>query len=133
MLAMSSAAPTPLPGHVAHQQRDVAVVEHEVVEEVAADFARRHRDALHFGEAEVQRRMRQHFVLNLPAELELAADAFLLHRRALVALDVGGHAVEGAARAGRPRRLRLRTRNARVVVALRDAGDRLTRACSDCA
>ena len=94
MLAISSAAPTPLPGDVADEQRDQAGIELEVVEEIAADFARRHRDPLYFGQAEMQRRVRQHVRLNLPAQLELAADALLLDRRALVLLDVGGHAVE---------------------------------------
>ena len=81
-----------LAGHVADEQRDEAGVELKVVEEVAADFARRHRDALHFGQAEMQRRARQHLGLDLPAQLELAADALLFDRRALVLLDVGGHA-----------------------------------------
>ena len=111
----------PLAGHVADQQRDEARVELEVVEEVAADFARRHRDALHFRQAEVQRRARLHVRLDLAAQLELAADPLLFDRRALVLLDVGGHAVE---RRRQPADLVARFhRHARAVVPLRDAAD----------
>src|SRR2546423_1035933 len=66
----------------------------EVVEEIAADFARGHRDALHLGQAEAQRRLRQHVVLNLAPELELALDALLTDDCALVGFDVGGHLIE---------------------------------------
>ena len=43
---------------------------------------------------EVQRRVRQHVVLNLAAQLELALDALLLDGRLLMVLDVRGHLVE---------------------------------------
>ena len=72
MLAISSAAPTPLP-ETSPTSSATCRGQREVVEEVAADLARRHRDALHLRQAEVQRRARQHVGLNLPAELELAA------------------------------------------------------------
>ena len=45
---------------VADEQRDLAVGDLKVIEEVAADFARRHRDALDFRQAESKRRVRQH-------------------------------------------------------------------------
>ena len=74
---------------------------------------------LHLGQTELERRLRQHVVLNLPAELELAADALLLDERPLVQLDVGGHLIEGA---GQPPDLVVRLApHARAVVALRDA------------
>ena len=82
--------------HVADEQREVAVAEREVVEEVAADLARRDRHALDLRRAQAQRPVRQHVVLNLAAELQLAADALLLDHRVLMALDVFGHLVEGA-------------------------------------
>ena len=92
---------------VADEQRDAPVGQREVVEEIAADFPGRHRDALDLGQPEAQRRLRQHVVLNLPAELELALDPLLLDRRALVLLDVLGHLVEGP---GQPADLVVRLR-----------------------
>ena len=88
MFAISSAAPTPLPDTSPTSSATLPFGDLEVVEEVAADFARRHRHALDLRQAEPQRRLRQHVVLNLPAELELAPDALLLDRRALMLLDV---------------------------------------------
>ena len=107
--------------HVADEQGDAAVAQLEVVEEVAADFARRHRHALDLGQAEHQRPLRQHVVLDLAAQLELAADPLLRHGRPLVLLDVGGHLVE---RDGEPADLVVRShRHARAVVAFGDAVD----------
>ena len=45
---------------VADEQRDPAVGQREVVEEIAADFLGRHRDALDLGQPEAQRTLRQH-------------------------------------------------------------------------
>ncbi len=110
-----------LAGHVADEQRDLAAVEHEVVEEVAADFARRHRDALDLGQPETQRRLRQHVVLDLPAELELAADALLLDRGALCRSTSA--AIWLNAVASWPTSSLRSHFDARAVVALRDAVD----------
>jgi hypothetical protein len=108
-----------LPRDVAHQQRDVSAVEHEVIEKISSDLTSRHGHARHFSETKMQRRVRKHFVLNLPAELELATDAFLLHRRALMTLDVCGHAVEGD---GEFADLVIRQHgHARVVIAFRNS------------
>ena len=90
---------------VADEQRDAPVGQREVVEEIAADFLGRHRHALDLGQAEAQRALRQHVVLDLAAELELALDPLLLDGRALVQLDVLGHLVE---RGGEPADLVLR-------------------------
>ena len=83
-----------LPGHVAHQHRDLARGQHEVVEEVAADLARGNGDALHLGEPEAERLARQQVVLDLPAQLQLALQTFLLDDQLLVPGEVLGHLVE---------------------------------------
>ena len=83
-----------LTGDVADEQCDLAVRHLKVIEEIAADFTRRHRDALDFGQTETKRPVRQHLGLDLTPELELALDALLLHRRALMLLDVFRHLVE---------------------------------------
>ncbi len=105
--------------HVADEQRNPPVAQREVVEEIAADFLGRHRHALDLGQPEPERALRQHVVLDLAAELELALDPFLLHRRALVKLDVFGHLIE---RLGEPADLVVGSDlDARAVVAERDA------------
>ena len=93
--------------HVADEQRNPSVAQREVVEEIAADFLGRHRHALDLGQPEAERALRQHVVLDLAAELELALDPLLLDRRALVQLDVLGHLVE---RRGEPADLVVATR-----------------------
>ena len=94
MFAMSSAAPTPLPDTSPTSSATWPLGDLEVVEEVAADFARRHRHALDLRQSETERRVRQHLVLNLASELELALDALLLDGGALMPLDVLRHLIE---------------------------------------
>ena len=119
MFAMRSAAPTPLPETSPTSSAIWPSVEREVVEEIAADFLGRNRDALDLGQPEAQRALRQHVVLDLPAELELALDPLLLDGRALVQLDVLGHLIEGG---GEPADLVVRPDlDAGAVVAGRDA------------
>ena len=65
--------------------------------------------------------MRQHFALDLPPQLEFTPDAFLLHGRLFVALDVGRHLVESACEL--TDFVRRSHRDARVVIALRDAAN----------
>ena len=93
ILAMSNAAPTPLPETSPPAAR-LAVLLHELVEEVAADFPGRHRRAFDFRQADLERLARQHVVLNLSSELELALDALLIEGRTLVSFDVVNHLVE---------------------------------------
>ena len=121
MLAISSAAPTPLPDTSPTSSAMSSVGQREVVEEVAADFPRRDRHALDLRQPESEGALRQHVVLDLTAELELAPDPFLLDRGALVPLDVLGHLVE---RRGQPADFVVRPDlDARAVVAVRDAVD----------
>ena len=81
--------------HVSDQQGKPAVVEREIVEEVSSDFTGRDRHAGDFHEAGLQRSVRQHLVLNLPAQFELARQAFLLDEHQVVRLELRRHAVEG--------------------------------------
>ena len=121
IFAISSAAPTPFPETSPTSSATRPESQREVVEEITADLARRHGHALHFGQAEMQRRVRQHLVLNLPAQLELAPDALLLHGRPLVLLDVRGHLIEGRRElSDLVRRLDV---HARVIFPLRNAAD----------
>ena len=73
---------------VADEEGNPSVMEREVVEKIAADFLRRNRHALELGQPESERALRQHVVLDLPAELELALDPLLLDGRSLVLLDI---------------------------------------------
>ena len=84
---------------VAHQDRDLAVREREVVEEIAAHLARRDRDAADLGEAGAKRPARQELLLDAPADLELLADPLLLDPPLLVAAQVARDAVEGLGQA----------------------------------
>ena len=71
----------------------------EVVEEVAAHLARRHRDAAHLGERRAQRRAWQQLLLDATADLQLLAQPLLLDQPLLVRAQVAGHAVEGLGQA----------------------------------
>jgi hypothetical protein len=107
---MSSAALTP-----ADEEREPSVRQHEVVEEVAADLARRNRDASDLGRAEAQAAAGQHFGLNLPRQFQLAPQPFPLDDQSLMPLQIFGHLVE---RGGEGAELVVRLdRNAGVEIA----------------